>query len=156
MFWENAWLHEKPLKDKFPILYGCCTDRGALVKDCWDGEAWDHNFRRSFGANEMRDWENLMLELDQVQLNGGEDLVRWRLEKSGSYSTKSMYMLLSCEGVLNNRLKKLWKNKMPMKLKCSFGWLPKICFRPGRLWKKIKMEGRGSGVCHFLLCAKLF
>jgi hypothetical protein len=36
--------------------------------------------------------------------------------------TKSMYRLLSFEGVVSKRLQKLWKNKMPMKLKV-FLWL---------------------------------
>ena len=102
MFWEHAWLHEGPLKEAFPKLYDCCDDKEILFHDCWNGEEWNLNFRRSFGLEEMREWENLMLELDHIQLNGDADTVRWKLEKSGSCSTKSMYRQLSSNVLLAN------------------------------------------------------
>ena len=48
--------------------------------------------------------------------------MHWKFEKSGLYTTKSMYRLLPFEGVVSKRLQKLRKNKMPMKLKV-FLWL---------------------------------
>ena len=48
--------------------------------------------------------------------------MHWKFEKSGLYTTKSMYRLLPFEGVVSKRLQKLRKNKMPMKLK-DFLWL---------------------------------
>lgn len=49
-------------------------------------------------------------------------MVKWKLEKSEIYSTKSMYMLLSLRGVTSKRLGKMWKSKIPLKLKV-FLWL---------------------------------
>ena len=63
-----------------------------------------------------------MLKLDHVHLNGVRDSVGWKWEKSGSYTTKSMYKHLSSSVITSKYLKKLWKNKMPMKLKV-FLWL---------------------------------
>ena len=63
-----------------------------------------------------------MLELANVQIGGDEDKVKWKMEKSGLYSTKSMYRLLSFEGVINKWLQKLWNNRTPTKLKV-FLWL---------------------------------
>jgi hypothetical protein len=64
----------------------------------------------------------LMEKLNGVQLNGDIDKMIWKLEKSRCYSTKSMYRCLSYLGVSNKRMKKLWKSKLPMKLK-TFMWL---------------------------------
>jgi len=83
---------------------------------------WNLKFRRSFGVEELREWESLMLKLDPVHLNGVRDSVGWKWEKSGSYTTKSMYRHLSSIVITSKYLKKLWKNKMPMKLKV-FLWL---------------------------------
>ena len=35
LFWEHAWLHEKPLKEAFPNLYACCADKDILVYKYW-------------------------------------------------------------------------------------------------------------------------
>jgi len=71
---------------------------------------------------ELKEWESLMQEIASVQIGGGEDKIKWKLEKSGMYSTKSMYRLLSFEGVINKWLQKLWNNRTPTKLKV-FLWL---------------------------------
>ena len=49
--------------------------------------------------------------------NVDQDKVLWALEKSNSYTSKSMYIFFSCHGVVNIRLQKLWKSKLPLKLK---------------------------------------
>ena len=43
-------------------------------------------------------------------------------EKKGVFSTQSMYRFLSDRGVLNGRMQRLWKSKLPMKIKV-FLWL---------------------------------
>jgi hypothetical protein len=57
-----------------------------------------------------------------VKLNDAQDKMTWALEKSGKYTTKSMYRFLLHRGVVNTRMRRLWKNKMPMKVKV-FMWL---------------------------------
>lgn len=42
-----------------------------------------------------------------VQVSRCHDEVIWKLEKSGNYSTKSMYRLHSFTGLNNGKLKKL-------------------------------------------------
>ena len=121
-FWENIWIKKTKLKRPFPRLYNYYRDKEAMVSDCWDGEEWSINFRRSFGEEEVKEWEALLQELYRYQLWEEGDQVHWKFEKSGLYTTKSMYRLLPFEGVVSKRLQKLWKNKMPMKLK-DFLWL---------------------------------
>jgi hypothetical protein len=48
--------------------------------------------------------------------------MRWCLEKSGKYTTKSMYRALSHRGVVNIQMRKIWGgSKLPMKMKI-FMW----------------------------------
>ena len=84
-----------------------------------------------------------MQELAIVQIGGGEDKIKWKLEKSGMYSTKSMYRLLSFEGVINKRLQNLWNNRMPTKLKVFMWLLFQNRLQSGEALKKI---GRGRQV----------
>ena len=121
-FGRTFGLKKNKLKRPFPRLYNYYRDKEAMVSDCWDGEEWSINFRRSFGEEEVKEWEALLQELYRYQLGEEGDQVHWKFEKSGLYMTKSMYRLLSFEGVVSKRLQKLRKNKMPMKLK-DFLWL---------------------------------
>lgn len=71
-------------------------------------------------------WEELHKLLSNVNLRergweGEQDSSRWCLEKSGCYTTKSMYRFLAHRGVINIRMRRLWKTKLPMKLKV-FMW----------------------------------
>lgn len=93
-------------------------DTWVLVKDYWDGngDGWNISFRRPLRGDDVLERERLMDMLDDFSLNEGEDSFIWILEKSQKYS-RSMYRRLSFRGVTNQRMRKLWKNKLPMKLK---------------------------------------
>ena len=58
-----------------------CSNKDAMVSDCWDGEDWSVNFRRSFVCvcvwGELIELEDLLDELDRHQLGEGEDDVHW-------------------------------------------------------------------------------
>ena len=122
LFWVDIWIQDKPLYQTFPRLYACCRKKDALVGDYWVNGEWDIGFKRPFGQAELSEWESLMSMLEGAQLSHHIDQVIWRLEKSGDYTTKSMYRLLSFSGLNNRTVKKLWKNRMPLKLKI-FLWL---------------------------------
>ena len=63
-----------------------------------------------------------MDKLSSVVLQPGKDKPIWALEKSGKYTTKSMYRFFTFRGELDKRMSKLWKSKLPLKLKI-FMWL---------------------------------
>ena len=64
-----------------------------------------------------------MLEmLHHFNLQQGEDIPIWVLDKSGNYTTRSMYRFLTFGGVVNSRMKKIWSARLPMKIKV-FLWL---------------------------------
>lgn len=60
--------------------------------------------------------------LDKFSISEGEDSFVWVLEKSGQYTTRFIYRKLAFRWVVNRRMVKPWKNKMPMKL-TAFMWL---------------------------------
>jgi hypothetical protein len=60
--------------------------------------------------------------LQGVKLREPQDRMAWMLEKSGRYTTKSMCRFLLHRGLVNTRMRRLWKNRMPMKVKV-FMWL---------------------------------
>ena len=55
------------------------------------------------------------------EYSSASNRVVWKLERSGHYTTRSMYRFISFGGVVDRRCKKLWKNKLPLKLKV-FVW----------------------------------
>ena len=148
IFWDDLWISNIPLRLEFPSLYTICNRKDVQVSEFWDGEAWDIPFCRSLGSRSLLEGENLMDKLELVHLQTEADKPTWVLEKSGRYSTRSAYRLLSHRGITNKRMKRLWACRLPMKLKI-FLW---ACY-PGALtnWSGAKtkeMEG-GCQLSHF-------
>jgi hypothetical protein len=70
---------------------------------------------------EVYQWESLIEKLGGVRLQMGLDESYWCLEKKRHYTTKSMYRFLVHRGAINTHMRRLWKTKLPMKLKV-FMW----------------------------------
>ena len=113
---------DTPLRLEFPRLYDYCYNKTSLVSDCWVEGDWRIDFRRSLDQSDLTQWNHLLRVLSQTSISDTEDKVRWALEKKGVFSTRSMYHFLSDRGVLNGRMQRLWKSKLPMKIKV-FLWL---------------------------------
>ena len=150
-FWEDVWNGDVPLKTAFPSLYDLSNNKSKVVRDVYDGENWNITFRRTLGTHDLELWEELMDRLEEVQLNEEPDKVRWALEKSGEFTTKSMYRWLLHRGVVNKRLRGVWKSKLPMKLKVFLWQIFHDKLQTGAELKKRKW--RGSEKCN--LCGKL-
>jgi hypothetical protein len=119
--WEDVWLGQVPLKLSFPRLYEICNDRNSLVGDCYKQGECVIEFRRPFGPGELAQWEDMLTELGCVSIQEGNDGIHWCLEKSGQYTIRSMYRSLVHRGVLNPHMRRVWKARLPMKLKV-FMW----------------------------------
>jgi hypothetical protein len=61
-------------------------------------------FMRPLSLEEVRQWEELLDSLQHTQINEKLDKVKWNLEKSGVYSTRSMYRFLLHRRVVNKRM----------------------------------------------------
>jgi hypothetical protein len=116
-FWKDTWIGELPLKLSYLKLYKYSRDKEYLVSNCCEGGVWFMDFKRPLTPVEAAQWETMVGRLNEVHLNEGGDKMIWKLEKSGCYSTKSMYKHLLQHGVVNRRMKKVWKSELPMKIK---------------------------------------
>jgi hypothetical protein len=119
--WEDVWLGQVPQKLSFPRLHEIYNDKNSLVGDCYNQGEWVIEFRRTFGPGELAQWEEMLTEMRFVSIQEGHDGIRWCLEKSGQYKTRSMYRFLIHRGVLNMHMRRVWKARLPMKLKV-FMW----------------------------------
>jgi hypothetical protein len=75
----------------FPKLYEICDDQDCLVSDCYANDEWVLKFKRSFGVEGNVQWEEMLDLVRPTVLNSEPDKVTWTFEKSGVYTTKSMY-----------------------------------------------------------------
>uniref|UniRef100_A0A0A8ZMQ4 Reverse transcriptase zinc-binding domain-containing protein n=1 Tax=Arundo donax TaxID=35708 RepID=A0A0A8ZMQ4_ARUDO len=94
-----------------------CLDPDILVRDCWEDGEWNIEFRRSLNSSEMAIWEELLGKLQNIRLDESEDIVFWALDKSLTYTTRSLYRFLSFGGIISKETKHLWKAKLPLKIK---------------------------------------
>lgn len=70
----------------------------------------------------MTKWRELMQILEQVNLKEGGYQIVWDLEKSGKFTTKSLYRLITHREEVDLRIQRLWEKKLPLKMKI-FLWM---------------------------------
>jgi hypothetical protein len=78
-------------------------------------------FRRNFGNVEDQEWEDLQMLLVGVVLSPEPDSAKWCLEKSGEFSTSSLYNALTFPGMDNKWMSNIWAACLPLKIK-MFLW----------------------------------
>jgi hypothetical protein len=81
-------------------------------------------FRRGFGEVEDLEWVELIEIVERASISQQPDSIIWIFEKSGEFSTASLYKELTFPGVVNNWMLNIWKAGLPLKIK-NFPW--KIC-----------------------------
>lgn len=118
LFWKDTWLDNCPLKIRFCRLFNICSNPDITVAGCLVNDEWSIEFIRQFGQTEAESWDELKRELVGVSLvSSDSDKVKWCLESSGNFSVKSLYCHISFGGVSISRNMKLWKSKIPLKVK---------------------------------------
>jgi hypothetical protein len=119
-FWQDWWSGLGTLHSRFPRLFSYCDQPFVTVHraQVLDGEpgAWRLHFRWQFGLAEAVEWENLWREIQDLPSSLDEDVVGWRLETSGQYSTNSMYRSLA-GGLAITNFKDVWKTRVPPKIR---------------------------------------
>jgi hypothetical protein len=149
MFWEDVWLGNTPLKLQFPSLYNFSKDPEALVEDYYDSNGWDINFRRTLTVEEAEQRSALFEKLQEVCLEpSASDEVNWALDKSKSFTTKSLYRFISHGGVCVADSRSIWRTKLPLKIKVFLWQLSFDKLQTATALKK--REWRGS--IHCCLC----
>jgi len=121
-FWLDCWLGECPLKVSFYKLFQIASDQNLEVsKACVQGQ-WEISFRRQLDDSQRQEWAELLEILNEVQLTEGVDKMVWALEKSGQYTTRSLYKSLTNGGMADARAMLIWKSPIPLKVK-NFMWM---------------------------------
>jgi hypothetical protein len=82
------------------------------------------SFRRALVDNKLVEWLHLVAQISNVELVEGSDNFKWSLTNSGLYSVRSMYLHLidTYSPFLH---KKIWKIKIPLKIKIFLWFLQK-------------------------------
>jgi hypothetical protein len=116
-FWHDTWSCGCPLKIVFPHLFEICHQQDWSVRRVCNSEFGELTFRRNFGEREATEFSELSELINSVALNESRDSVRWVLEKSGTFSTSSLYNELTFTGFSNRWLMNVWKTKVPLKIR---------------------------------------
>jgi len=83
---------------------------------------WRLDYIRNFGDKEIEEWLEMRGKLEGVVLTEGADKVVWKLEKSGKFTTRSVYKFITFGGVIDLRMMEIWRAKISLKLKI-FLWM---------------------------------
>jgi len=99
-FWHDSWVGNMPLKIQFTSLYKINENQQDVVCDIWEGDEWDLAIRRNLQGTWIEEWTALQQILERVQFDSTkEDSVKWVLDRSNQYTTKSLYHLITHGGL---------------------------------------------------------
>ena len=68
LFLERCLLYEAPLKLVFPKIFDYCRNKNSLVSECMIDGQWQFDFTRTFGPEEVQEWEELLTKLFDINL----------------------------------------------------------------------------------------
>ena len=120
-FLEDVWSGECPLRIVYPQLYGIFIDRSVTVREAFES-GWNFSFRRRLQRTDHDQWKALMSEFEKVNITEEEDIMIWKLEKKGKFSSKSLYRYMIDGGLIDTKMKGVWKARIPQKIKI-FLWM---------------------------------
>jgi hypothetical protein len=86
------------LKVTFPRLFEICNQLEWSVARVLRNGNLKLTFRRNFGAAQEVEWADLTAMMENIHLTHSSDTVRWVFEKSGQFSTASLYRELVFPG----------------------------------------------------------
>jgi len=129
-FWKDKWLEDNCyLQGKYPHLYviskqqnSSISSMGDFVEGRWE---WKLSWRRDFFYHEIQMAADFLAEIDSDHIHrSSRDILWWKPDPNGLFSTKSAYKVLqeyhhsnSQDNVLNT----MWKLKISPKVS-AFSW----------------------------------
>lgn len=89
-----------PLKIQFRYIFYICRSPNAKVRNFLVNGEWHIPLRRCLGGDSLPKWEELLALLDTIKFDEvGKYDVKWTIEKSQNFSTKSLYYCQTHGGV---------------------------------------------------------
>lgn len=113
--WKDMWLDKCVLMEKFPLLFSICQDPDISFSE-FANKNFTLDFRRRIPPELQVQWDMIVERARGVVLHEAPDVVRWKLNPNGIFSTKSVYKFLEADTVGPN-YKWIWKPKLPLKIK---------------------------------------
>ena len=166
-FWFDRWCGDCPLKDAFPDLFVCTTNRNATVASLLlqstsgSRNSWNITFIRNFN-----DWEVARVAsffeclYSHDSFRNGADCLRWRLKGDGVFDIKSFYSALRGSQPVSFPWKAIWGVRVPRRV-AFFTWSAvwgRILTTDNLMRRGYHLAGRcymccceGETICHLLL-----
>ena len=145
LFWFDRWLGDAPLAARFPELFAIAADPRVSVETALI-DLGRLAFRRPFGPLEVAAWDSLLQDIALLPMDVAEDrdVLSWRLEPSGRFSTKSLYGAIA-PSAAPEPFSLIWDICLPLKIRIFlWQWIR------GRLpsgVEVLKRNGPGDGMC---------
>lgn len=137
-FWRDPWCGLRSLKDKFPELLEICNDDQVCSVASKEQRNWILTFRRWLDEGLQNKLRELLDLVRTVPIAVGRDGPRWTWEKM--FFVKSTYSHL-CGGAPGHKNRRIWKAKIPLKIKIWMWLICKIAFLTKDNLAKIKWQG---------------
>jgi hypothetical protein len=85
IFWEDRWLGNLSLCQKYPRLYYLSPSQNILVSTIFTKGMACLKFRRFLREETLSMWNKFIEDCSQVRLTDKPDKVRWLLTKTGEF-----------------------------------------------------------------------
>jgi hypothetical protein len=121
-FWEDQWLGTSTMKEQYPCLYHIVRHKQAMIAEVFSSSPLNFTWRRDLTGPKLVAWNEMLSQITNVTLTHEPDEFRWNLLRSGQFSMKSHYLALIHSDVPNLN-KRLWKLKVPLKIKIFLWYL---------------------------------
>ncbi|WVZ50906.1 LOW QUALITY PROTEIN: hypothetical protein U9M48_002112 [Paspalum notatum var. saurae] len=121
-FWEDKWNGRRAFMDLFPNLYRIVRKKHVTVASVLNSVPLNISFRRTLIGDNLVSWYELVLKVANISLAKGNNEFRWDLNKGGAYSVQFLYNVLIQDRSIP-RNSKLWKLKIPLKIKIFLWYL---------------------------------
>ena len=97
-FWEDHWISDGSLAQKFPRLFSVSLDKSITVRAAMEIGVSGFRFRRVLVGILGEYWMQLQNTIHGFTLPGGTDKLSWKLTQSGSFSVKSCIVQCNTPG----------------------------------------------------------
>jgi hypothetical protein len=124
-FWIDRWCGDRPLKDVFPDLYVCASNRfdSILIQSASGSQSeWNVNFVQNFNDWEVEGVASFFEFLhSHTSFREGGDGLRWSLKGNGVFDIRSFYLALSGKQPVTFPWNAIWGVHAPTRVS-FFAW----------------------------------
>jgi hypothetical protein len=110
-FWTDRWLHDSAPSEVAPLVFALARRKNLTVAQAVANGYWLRGISRISNEDELHQFLQLWVLIDQVQLTESADEIVWLPSTTGQYSTKSAYEMQFVGRIKEPHLARIWKAK---------------------------------------------